>query len=217
MEPKLAYVCRKDVTDPAKTKVRYISDPMNEVNERLDKDRRPKRITPRNQNIARRIIYWQKRYPIIHVLISNRDVRSAFKLIPVSIRSMTYMGCRFSGYMVVYLPLFFGRTPPPANCGVISTLPTQYISASVPDDLFLSGSESMVSYQYVDGGAFVEPRLGLRHRIASSIWGRDSYSRLGYGAVNLPKKLVGGNCETRINLRGIEIRTATHTFAFPPI
>ena len=216
MESKLAYVFQKDVADPAKTKVCYISDARSEVNERLDKDRHPKCITPRHQHISRRIIYWGKRCPNIRVWISKRGVWSAFKLIPVSIRSMAYMGCRFAGYMVVYLPLFFGWGPSPANWGVISTLLMQYIPAFVPGDLFLSVSESMVAYQYFDGGAIVEPWLGLRPWIASFLRGRALYSCLGYGAVNLPKKLAGGNCETRINLWGIEICTATNTFTFPP-
>ena len=42
MESKLAYAMRKDVANPSKMKFWYISDPRNEVNERMDNDRRRK-------------------------------------------------------------------------------------------------------------------------------------------------------------------------------
>ena len=88
----------------------------------------------------------------------------------------------------------------------------QYISAFVPDDSHLCGPESLVAYQYADDGAFAEPWLGLRPWIASSLWGRALYFCLGHNAVNIPKKLAEGACETRINLRGIEICAVTNAF-----
>ena len=123
------------------------------------------------------------------------------------------MGCVFSGYVVIYSSLFFGWKPSPGNWGAISTLLIQYVAAFTPDDIRPCGPGSLAAYQYVDDGAFVDPWLGLRPWIASAMWGRALYFCVGRNAVNLPKKLVGGNCETRLNLRGIEICTTTNTFA----
>ena len=164
----MAYVTKKNSAYPKKMKVRYISGPRNEANERLGRGRRPKCVIPLHRDVACRILYWKKRYPKIPILVSKRDFRGAFKSIPVSIRSLAYAGCRFAGYMVVYLSLFFGREPSPGNWGVISTLLMRYISAFAPNDIYLSGHESLVSYNYVDDGYFVDPRLGVRPWVASS-------------------------------------------------
>ena len=162
VESKLTYVLQKDATNPAAAKVRYISDPMNEVNERLDNDRHSQRIIPRHQNVSRRAHYWKRRYPSIPVLISKRDVKGAFKLIPVGIRGLAYMGCRFSHYIGMYLALFFGWRPSPANWGLISTLLMQYVAAFRPSNDRLGGPESFIAFEYVVDGDFVEPWRGLR-------------------------------------------------------
>ena len=106
MGSKLAYVLQKDATNPDVVKVRYISDPRNEVNDRLENDRRPQCIIPRHQNVARRAMYWKRRYPAIPILISKRDFKGSFKLIPVSVRGLAYMGCRFAKYVAMYLAIF---------------------------------------------------------------------------------------------------------------
>ena len=56
MESKLAYVSQKDATDPDSTEVRYISDPRNEVNERIHNEHHPQCVIPRHQNVARRVM-----------------------------------------------------------------------------------------------------------------------------------------------------------------
>ena len=89
----------KNVTKPENAKVRYISDPRNEVNERIDNERHPQRIIHRHKNVARRAIYWKRRYPTNPILICKLDVQGAFKLIPVSIRGLAYMGFRFATFV----------------------------------------------------------------------------------------------------------------------
>lgn len=46
MGSKLAYVFQRDVVNPDKVKRRYISDPINEVNGRIDNDRNPQCVVP---------------------------------------------------------------------------------------------------------------------------------------------------------------------------
>lgn len=75
MESRLSYVSQKDATSPEQTKVRYISDPRVEINPRIDTDRHPRCVAPRHQNVARRVLYRQRRYPGVEVLLCKRDVK----------------------------------------------------------------------------------------------------------------------------------------------
>ena len=131
-ESRLDAVPQKDVTNPDVLKTRYISDPRLEVNDRITNDRRPKCAVPRHANVARRILYWQMRYPEVPILISKRHAKGAFKLIPVSVKVLAYMGCRFAKFVRMYSALFFGRRPSPANWGITSTSLMQFISAHAP-------------------------------------------------------------------------------------
>ena len=146
MESKLAAVVQKDVCNPSMNKVRYISDPRLEVNERMCKLRHPKCVAPRHANVARRILFWQRRYPGVPVMISKRDVKGAFKLIPVSVKGLCYMGCRVANFVCVYLSLFFGWRPSPANWGIIASLLMQFIASHAPSNTWSEGPESYVAF-----------------------------------------------------------------------
>ena len=196
MESKLAYVTQKDVTNPANTKVRYISDPRNEVNERIENDHHPQRIIPRHQNVTRRVLYWKRRYHTVPILICKRDANAAFKFIPVSIRGVAYMGCRFSGFLIMYIALFFGWRPSPANWGLIAKFLMQYVAAYRPASGHRGGPESFISYQYVDDGAFVEPGVGLRPWLSVSLWEMALIACLGFKSLHRVKREVEGRAAT---------------------
>ena len=93
MESSLSLATQKDVTKKDGVKVGYISDPRVEINERIDPAAHPKVRVPKQANVIRRILYWKRRYPTIPVLLCKRDVKGAFKLLPISIRGLTHMGC----------------------------------------------------------------------------------------------------------------------------
>ena len=215
MESKLAAVVQRDVSNPSKDKVRYISDPRLEVNERMCKYRHPKCVIPRHANVARRILFWQRRYPGVPVLIAKRDVKGAFKLIPVSIRGLWHMGCRVANFVCVYLALFFGWRPSPANWGIMASLLMQFVAAHSPANIWSEGPEAYVAYQYVDDGAFIEPWLGLRPWQVISLWEFGLIRCLGPGALNTTKRDVEGRAETRNSLWGIIVCTETNTFTLP--
>ena len=181
MESKLTYVTQADVADPSVSKTRHISDPRLEINERVTGDNRPACVIPRHQNIARRLLYFKRRYPGITLLVSKRDVKSAFKLVPVSVRGYAYMGYRFANYVGIYLALFFGWRPSPANWGVISTLAMQHVAAHRPASPGRGGPEGFISSQYVGDGAFIEPRVGIRPWLASTLWETAMPKGIGLG------------------------------------
>ena len=215
MESRLAYVSQKDVTNPDSVKVRYISDPRLEINSRIDTERHPRCIVPKHQNVARRVLYWQRRYPGIDILLCKRDVKGAFKLLPVAIAGLTHMGCRFASYIVTYLAMFFGWKPSPANWGVITSMLLQYVATFQPTDEHTCGPESFSPYQYVDDSAFVEPWLGTRPWLAVALWEAGLTRCFGEPALHRVKKLVEGACATRITLWGIDVDTKTGTFTLP--
>ena len=115
----------------------------------------------------------------------------------------------------MYLSLFFGWMPSPANWGIISTLLMQYIAANFPNNAHSEGHEAYLAYQYVDDGAFVEPWLGLRPWQALSLW-EDALNRcLVPTAVHLEKRRIEGNAETKIILWGIVVSTTENTSTLP--
>ena len=57
MESRLALVTQKDVTKDEGVKVRYISDPRVEINERIDPKTHPRVRVPRHANVIRRVLY----------------------------------------------------------------------------------------------------------------------------------------------------------------
>ena len=132
MESRLAFATQKDVTKEAGVKVRYISDPRVEINERIEPKHHPRVRAPKHGNVARRILYWERRYPTIPALLCKRDVKGAFKLRPVSIVGLAHMGLQFANYMILYPSLYFGWKPSPASWGIISSLLLQFVASFSP-------------------------------------------------------------------------------------
>ena len=62
MESRLAYLNQPGPVNPDLQKARYISDRRVAINERIATDRRPRCISPKQQNVARRVLYWKRRY-----------------------------------------------------------------------------------------------------------------------------------------------------------
>ena len=198
MESKLAYVSQKDVTNPESTKVRYISDPGNEINERIKNDHHPQCVILRRLNVARMVLYWKRRYPSVPILICKRGAKGAFELIPLSIRGMAYMGCRFASFIVMYLALFFGWRPSPANWGIVSTLLMQYVAAYRLVNDYRDGPDSFIAYQYVDDGEFIEPWIGLRPWLSVSLWEYALTGCIGFKALHRKKREVEGDTATKL-------------------
>ena len=85
MEPKLVAVHQNDLAIPQVVKTRRMSVPTPEFGERTSKERHPECISLRRANVARRVLYWQRRYPGAPVLISKRDVKGTFTLMRICV------------------------------------------------------------------------------------------------------------------------------------
>ena len=115
MGPKLDAPTQKDVTNVDVLMTRCIFGPRVEVNARITNERSPNCAVPKHSALARRILYWEVRYPGIPILISKLGVKVAFKLIPVSAKCRAYMGCRFANYLRMCLAQCAGWRPSPGN------------------------------------------------------------------------------------------------------
>ena len=169
-ESNRTYVAQNDVTNPDVAKPRYISFRSLEINERVASDYHPSCVIPRHRNIARRMLYFKRRCPVIPLSVANRDVKSAFKLTPVSVCGLAHMGYRFANFFGIYLALFLGSRPSPSKWGAISTLAMQHVAAHRPAAPGRDGPEWLVAFQYVGDGAFIEPRVGIRPWLAPTLW-----------------------------------------------
>ena len=179
-------------------------------------DNHPSFVIPRRQNVDRRLLYCKRRYPVAPVLISKRDVESAFKLAPIAVCGLAYMGCRFAHFSgFIFLSSSGGGRRRPIG-GATSTLAMQYIAARRPPRCRRDGPEGFVAFQYVDDGAFVDPWVGLRPWLASSLWEGVLRHGLGVKAANTKKRDVEGCSDTRVLLWGIDVCAATETSALPP-
>ena len=150
------------------------------------------------------------------MLISKRDVRSAFKLAPVSICDLAYMGCRFANYIGIYLALFSGRRPSPANWSVIPTLIMQSVAAHRPTRSGWGGLEGFLAFHYVGDGAFVEPWVGLRTWQTPSMWEWVLSRGLGMEEAIAENRNDERLAETRTVLWGSRFVRSPKRSPFPP-
>ena len=160
-------------------------------------------------------MYRKRRYPGIPVLLGKRDVRSAFKLIPLSISMLYHAGFRVANYILIYLSLYFGWKGSPGNWGVMSTLTLQYLAAHRPRKSKLHGPESFEAFQFVDDGGFAEPSLGLRPWMCANLWERCVGCSLGPAAINLIKRETDGPFSTRMLMWGVVVDTQTEMVSLP--
>ena len=59
----LSFVTQEDATNEDGVKIRYISDPMVEIDERIGPKTRHRLRVPKHANAIRRVLYWEGRYP----------------------------------------------------------------------------------------------------------------------------------------------------------
>ena len=213
--PYTAYVTQIDATNPSQNKVRYISDPRVGINERIDADRHPRCLVPRQQNVAGRILYWERRNPGIDVLLCKRDVKGAFKLLAAAIRGLPHMGFQFHKYIITYLSPYFGWKPSPYNWRAITVLLLQCVAPFCPSGPHLYGPESFAPYHYVGDGDFLEPWLALRPWASVMVWELALTGFSGLPAVYSKKNLVEGACSTKMTLRGIDVDATAVAFTLP--
>ena len=215
MESRLAFVTQKDATRPGGHKVRYISDPMVAINERIEPKHRPRVGVPQHAHVIRRILYWKRRYPTIPVSLCKRDVKGALKLPPASIVGLARAGVRFARFAIVYPSLFFGWKPLPASRGVISSMLLRLVASFAPKHPSSMGPEGFRAYEYLYDGAFAEPWLDARPWTSACIRELGLQTCLGKKALREKKKAAEGTCAARINLRGLMLCTESATL--PPL
>lgn len=136
-------------------------------------------FVPTIPSLIRRILYWKRRYPGIAIVLCKRDVKSAFKLAPLSIRMIYKAGLRVAEYVMIYVGMYFGWQGDPGNWGIISSLLMQFVANHKPRDSSTHDPERFEAYQFVDDGGFDDPLLGMRPWASVEIWETGLISSLG--------------------------------------
>ena len=216
METKLSFVEQKVVGNTNATKIRYICDPRLEINPRTDSRRHPFLFATTIPSLLRGILFWKRRYPGVPILLCMRDVKSAFKIVPLSIRMLYHAGVRIANYLMIYLSMYFGRKGAPGNWGIISSLLVQFLSSHMPKNSFTHGPGSFGAFQFVDDGGFAEPALGLRPWMSVKLWEKGLVESLGFNSLNRDKKRIEGCYQTESMMRGVHIDTVTERVSSPP-
>ena len=102
--------------------------------------------------------------------------------------------------MILYLSLYFGRWPSPAQRGIISSLLLQPVASYGPSRPSELGHEGFVVYEYVGDGAFAESWIDTHPWTSVKIRGRGLQSRLCTKAMRVKKRQVEGDFATSIIL-----------------
>ena len=164
---------------------------MLEVNPRITKDRRHKCIIPRQSNVDIRVLFWKYRYHRAPIRISKRDFEGIGQIDTRVYQRVGLYRVQITHVLAYVLIAVFGWRPSPANWGIMPTLLIQFVSPHIPNNRNPDGPESYLSFQYVDGGAFVESRLGLRPWQALSLWEFDLAKCLGPAVVHAKDRHLG--------------------------
>ena len=108
MESIISFVTQKDVTQEIGLKVRCVSGPMSEINERTNPEIRPWFRAPKHSNAIKRIFLLETAAPRDPYVSEQGGANGARKLMPVSVPGLIHMAVRFAKFLAIYLSLFAG-------------------------------------------------------------------------------------------------------------
>ena len=150
---------------------------------------------PTIQGIARSIISLQRRYPNTQVLLTKRDIKSAFRLIRLHPQMSKIMVTEFPGeifgleedIMCFYGALPIGWSGSPGHFCRFSDAITRLHQLHGPSRPMWNSFFAFRSRMYIDDGLFVEIDIGDRREQTTAAWGRIARSLLSPDAINEEK------------------------------
>ena len=125
------------------------------------------------------------------------------------------MGLRFSNFVILFGPLFFGWKPSPTSRGIISSLLMQSVESPTPCRPGEMGAVGFRAYEYVGDGACAEQLRDTRPWTSIRMWELGVQTCLGKKALHADKKRVEGSCATRIVLWGLVLCTIEGNISLP--
>jgi len=185
------------------------------VNARTDQSAAPGMVLPTVEHVVRTTLYWKWRYPGVPVMLTKRDVDSAFRRIPLEPAGVKYFGAVLGAWAVILLVLTFGWTSSPPIYALasvaISVLHRSYVPANPDRD----GPEPFSSHTYLDDGMLVEPAMGRRLELSALCYEAAVELVLGPGAVSASKKSEEGEWATSAVILGLLVDTEAERMTLP--
>ena len=205
------------------------------VNHFTDKGWHPPALQPTHDQIARRILWMQTRYPGVPVLMAKKDIAGAFRLLWVSpmdtplfagdlpwkpefmVKSDEDGGEKAEGkaMTVVYLVSSFGFSGSPGEWTPWGRATEEYHRAHKPAEPRRDGAAGFDCKILVDDAILVEAAVGLRPWASASCYEKGVRLMLGEAAVNEEKDAIEGTFKQEQVIWGLVMNTATNTVALP--
>lgn len=207
-----------------------------QVNLGSDKTWHPPALQPTHQQVARRVLWYQARFPQIPVLIAKKDIAGAFRLLWVAPddvplfagdlpwqeahmaqaeaeeASMDYVGCDMT---VLYLVSSFGFLGSPAEWTVWGRATEEFRRAHRPGWPRRDGKVGFDCKILVDDAILIEPELGLRPWVSADCYETGVKLMLGKEAVNVEKDALEGSFKSEQTIWGLTMNTKTNQVLLP--
>ena len=215
---------------------RVIHD-QRQVNLGSDKLWHPPALQPTHQQVARRVLWCQARYPNIPVLIAKKDIAGAFRLLWVAPEDVPLFAGDLpwreehmaedereeeqegpdqgSEMTVLYLVSSFGFLGSPGEWTVWGRATEEFHRAHRPGFPRRDGAAGFDCKILVDDAILIEPELGLRPWISADCYETGVRLMLGKEAVNEEKDALEGSFKSEQTIWGLTMNTETNQVALP--
>lgn len=188
---------------------------MSSVNTRTDTEVVPAMQLPGVEQLVRSVIYWRSKYPRARILLTKRDVDSAFRRVPLRPEGVKYFGATLGAWILIMLVLTFGWTASPPFYALASVAISILHRMFRPANPERDGKEPFESHTYLDDSMAAEPDIGERCRLSAECLERAIEMVLGPGAVSQGKKDEEGEWSVAKIILGLEVNTETERITLP--
>ena len=204
------------------------------VNHFTDKVWHPPALQPTHDQIARRILWMQARYPGVPVLLAKKDIAGAFRLLwvnpadaPLFAGDLPWKpefaedgheeGRKEEGkpMTVIYLVSSFGFSGSPGEWTPWGRATEEFHRAHKPAETRRDGAVGFDCKILVDDAILVEAAVGLRPWISAGCYEKGVKLMLGESAVNEEKDAIEGAFKDEQVIWGLVMNTSSNTVALP--
>ena len=201
---------------------RFIND-MRLTNSHCVKEGRPPAGQPQHRQLARMILWWKARHPLVQVLLAKKDVKAALKRIWVSADSSVVMAVELLGshwdlefdVAEVFLVLVFGFMGAPGQYIVWGWGMQQFHEHHKPEWPEVHEDMPFTSKFLMDDTVLAEPALGLRPWVSEACMLQGMTKLLGEGSLNQQNDDLEGGFDVKALIWGLDYDTTEGTVAIP--
>ena len=204
------------------TEKRIIAD-LRRINLYFDQSEDYPAVLPTVDALAKKIVCLKRKFPTQPVLLTKRDIKSAFRLIRLHPLMAKVMGTEMRGHhfecvddvVIFYGVLPFGWGSSPSKFVRFSDAITKLHQLSGPSDPTWNLPYAFRSSMFIDDGLFIEVMIGDRRRRSVEHWESVAKGLLSIDAINKEKEKEEGEWLEEQIFLGFSINTANMTITLP--